>query len=238
MNDFVVFNLYSLQILHHHSTEKFEWKALYYWIFSVIKYLLLLHRLDFSNLFLQSEDYPLLKPFLQTFSTHSVRVDIWFRRGFCDRLPYHLPIFHIPRFFFFFFGWRQWNYQNRLKLVVTAGIFCSAAACLIILVRVCLFSLWRLIEASGTVSVWLSVALTNYCKLRATNFNLSIMLAIESNECGALKDRCVGNIAMTWTWYALSNSSKPSFVMSMPLNIQVPYFRRHFGSNEKWWAKH
>lgn len=47
------------------------------------------------------------------------------------------------------------------------------------------------------MSVWLSVALTNYCKLRATNFNLSIMLAIESNECGALKNRCVGNIAMT-----------------------------------------
>lgn len=123
MNDFVVFNLYSLQILHHHSTEKFEWKALYYWIFSVIKYLLLLHRLDFSNLFLQSEDYPLLKPFLQTFSTHSVRVDIWFRRGFCDRLPYHLPIFHIPRFFFFFFRMKAVKLPKSFEIGSHGGHF-------------------------------------------------------------------------------------------------------------------
>lgn len=58
-----------------HSTKKFALKTLYYWIFSVIKYLLLLCRLTFSNLFLQSEDYLLLTEFLQIFF---IRNSFWY----------------------------------------------------------------------------------------------------------------------------------------------------------------
>lgn len=63
--------------------QKLPIEALYYWIFSVIKYLLLLCRLAFCNLFLQSEDYPLLRTFLQTFST------FWYLVHFRWLLPYH-----------------------------------------------------------------------------------------------------------------------------------------------------
>lgn len=83
------------------KTEKLPIEALYYWIFSVIKYLLSLCRLAFCNLFLQSEDYPLLRTFLQTFSNST----FWYI--FCSFVNYYfiIPIFshHLTAFNFFMY---------------------------------------------------------------------------------------------------------------------------------------